>query len=43
VAPALGIPLTDGELADAEAQRIAHDIDEDDGLWIEKRVWLDLF
>lgn len=40
VAPSLGITLTDGQLSDAEATRINYDADTEEGLWIEKMVWI---
>lgn len=43
IAPALGIELQDGELADEEADRVAAEIHDEAELWIEKAVWLDLF
>lgn len=43
VAPALGIRLEGGELADSEVERIAADVESESGLWIERSVWLTLF
>lgn len=44
IAPALGITVTDGELADAEADRINREgFEEADRFWREKIVWLCLF
>ncbi len=43
VAPALGIVLENGELSDAEAERINEVGASDKGLWIEYIVWIALF
>ena len=40
VAPALGIALEDGHLSDGEAVRINNDAETEEGLWIEKMVWI---
>ena len=43
VAPALGITLSDGELSDEEAARIADSMGEDEGLYREIESWLLLY
>lgn len=43
VAPALGITLSDGRLADPEADRINEDILSDEGLYRELAAWLMLY
>ena len=43
VAPALGISLVDGQLSDAEAERIGKLIDADQGLYREYVSWLRLY
>lgn len=43
VAPALGISLVDGQLSDAEAERIGKLIDADEGLYREYVSWLRLY
>jgi len=43
IAPRLGIRLEKGGLSNAEAERLAQEIDTEEGLWIEKAVWLSLF
>jgi len=43
MAPCLRISLEDGELTDAEADRINGIVEADGALWIEHLVWLDLY
>lgn len=43
VAPALGIALSDGQLSDEEAARIADSMGDDDGLYRETESWLLLY
>jgi hypothetical protein len=43
IAPKLGIALDDGQLSDAEADKINKDSESEEGLWIEKTVWISLF
>jgi hypothetical protein len=43
IAPKLGIALDDGQLFDAEADKINKDAESEKGLWIEKTVWISLF
>ncbi|MCY1250012.1 hypothetical protein D9M72_636000 [compost metagenome] len=43
VAPALGITLTDGELSNEEAARLADNMGEDEGLYREIESWLLLY
>jgi hypothetical protein len=42
-APALGIRLSDGHLSDEEAERIAHEVRAETGLFREQAVWLTLY
>lgn len=43
IAPKLGIRLQDVALSDGEAERINGEVESQDGLWLEKAVWLSLF
>ena len=43
MAPYLGIRLQDGELSEAEIEKIRSDVTSESGLWIERGVWLTLF
>jgi len=43
LAPALGIELTKGILSDEAAAAINEQMDSQEGLWIERMVWLSLF
>jgi hypothetical protein len=43
VAPSLGIALSNGVLADSEADRINREVEVEGPFWIEKAVWLSLF
>lgn len=43
IAPKLGITLDGGQLSDAEADKINKDFESEEGLWIEKIVWISLF
>lgn len=43
IAPKLGISLDRGRLSDSEADQINRDSESEEGLWIEKTVWLSLF
>ena len=43
VAPKLGVKLDGSDLLDAEAERIKKESESEEGLWIEKTVWLSLF
>lgn len=43
LAPYLGIQLKNGELSDAEAERLNEESESEEGFWIEKCVWLSLF
>ncbi len=43
LAPALGISLDEGVLGDDEAARLKDDIETEEGIWIEKVVWLSLY
>jgi hypothetical protein len=43
IAPKLGIILEDKHLTEAEATKIAKDSQSQQGLWIEKIVWISLF
>jgi hypothetical protein len=42
-APSLGIEIKDGDISDAEAERINRESSMEGHLWIEKIVWLSLF
>ena len=43
IAPALGVKLEDGELSDAEAERLNEEAETRDNFGIEKMVWLALY
>ncbi|EMJ95796.1 hypothetical protein [Leptospira alstonii] len=43
VAPALGIQLKDGELSQSEVDAINSGLGTEEGVWIERTVWLSLF
>jgi hypothetical protein len=43
IAPKLGIMLEGERLTEAEADKIARDARSQQGLWIEKIVWISLF
>jgi hypothetical protein len=43
IAPALGVRLDNGQISDSEFERLDQETLAEEGLWIEKLVWLTLF